>query len=119
MSDNIYWILELSVKPGEADNFKALMNEMVAATQADEPEALNYEWTFSEDGSTCHLHERYADSAATLAHLGTFGANFAERFLAAVDPTRFTVYGNPSAELREALGAFGPTYMTPTAGFAR
>jgi quinol monooxygenase YgiN len=119
MSDQIYWVLELSVKPGEADNCKALMNEMVAATEANEPDTLSYEWTLSADGTTCHIYERYTDSAASLAHLGTFAATFAERFLAALEPTGFTVYGNPSAELREALGAFGPAYMTPAAGFTR
>ncbi len=119
MSDHVYWILELAVKPGQADAFKALMNEMVEATQANEPDALNYEWTLSADGATCHIHERYADSAATMTHLASFGANFAERFLAAVEPTRFTVYGNPNAEVRGALDGFGAVYMTPAAGFAR
>ncbi len=118
MNDNIYWVLELAIKPGEADNFKAVMGDMIEATDK-EPGALNYEWTFSADGGTCHIYERYADSAATLAHLGTFGANFAERFLAAADPTRFTVYGNPSDEVRGALDGFGAVYMTPTAGFVR
>ncbi len=119
MSDHVYWVLELVVKSGEADNFKALMNEMVETTRANEPDTLNYEWTLSADGATCHIYERYADSAATMTHLASFGANFADRFLAAVEPTRFTVYGNPSAEVREALGAFGAAYMTPAAGFAR
>ena len=119
MSDNIYWVLEVAVKSGEADNVTALMNEMIEATRANEPDTLNYEWTLSDDGATYHLYERYADSAAALVHLGSFGANFADRFLAALEPTGFTVYGNPSAELREALTAFGPVYMTPAAGFAR
>ncbi len=119
MSDQIYWVLELSIKPGEADGFKALINEMVEATRADEPDTLIYQYSFSADGATCHIHERYADSAASMTHLASFGANFADRFLAAAEPTRFTVYGNPSAELREALGAFGAVYMTPEVGFAR
>ncbi len=119
MSDQVYWLLEVSVKPGQTDTFKALMNEMVEATRANEPDTLNYEWSLSEDGATCHLYERYADSAAAMTHLASFGANFDERFLAVLDPTRFTVYGSPSAEVRDALGAFGAAYMTSAAGFAR
>ncbi len=119
MSDHVYWILEVTVKPGEADNFTAVMNDMVEATQANEPDTLNYEWTLSADGATCHIYERYADSAAVMTHLASFGANFADRILAAVEPTRFTVYGDPSTDVREALGAFGPAYMTPCAGFSR
>jgi hypothetical protein len=99
-------------------NFKALMNEMVKTT-ANEPKTLNYEWTLGEDGKTCHLYERYADSEAMVAHLGSFGKNFAERFLAVVTPTRLGVYGVPSDEAKEALGGFSPVYMTPIGGFAR
>jgi len=66
-----------------------------------------------------HAHERYADSEAVLAHLATFGEKFAGRLLAAVDPTRFAVYGNPSDQVRETLEAFGVLYMKPFAGFVR
>jgi quinol monooxygenase YgiN len=119
MSNHVYWVLELAIKPGELNNFKALMNEMVKATQANEPNTLNYEWLISKDDKSCHLYERYADSAAVMTHLGTFGQNFAERFMAALQPTRFTVYGNPSDEVIKALGGFGPVFMAPIGGFAR
>ncbi len=119
MSDNVYWVLELAIKPGELDNFKALMKEMVEATQANEPHTLNYEWTISEDSQSCHIYERYADSTATMAHLKTFGEKFAERFMAALEPTRFTVYGNPNDEVKGALSGFGAVFMAPIGGFAR
>ena len=119
MSEQVAWLLEMNIKPGAADSFKAVMNEMIEATRANEPGTLNYEWSLSEDGSTCHLYERYANSAATMTHLASFGANYAERFLAAVQPTRFTIYGNPDAQVRSALDPFSPTYMTSAAGFAR
>jgi len=119
MSDNVYWVLELTIKPGGLDNFKELMKEMVEATHANEPKTLNYEWTMSEDGQSCHIYERYEDSAATMTHLGTFVEKFAERFMAALEPTRFTVYGNPNDEVKETLSGFGPVYMTPISGFAR
>ena len=119
MSNNVYWVLELAIKPGEFDNFKALLNEMVKATQANEPNALNYEWFISKDNKSCHIYERYVDSAAVMTHLGTFGQKFAERFMAALEPTRFTVYGNPSDEVIKALSGFGPVYMAPIGGFAR
>lgn len=119
MSDNVHWVLELTIKDGALDGFKALMNEMVSATQANEPGTLNYEWFIDQAGQTCHLYERYADSAATMTHLGSFGAKFAERFLALAAPTRFVVYGNPNAEVRNALAGFGAVHMTQIAGFAR
>ena len=118
MSDRVSWLLEVAVKPGQLDDFKALMAEMVESTQA-EPGTLIYEWSINDDGSVIHLYERYADSAATLTHLAAFGEKFVQRFLAAVDPTRFMVYGAPSDEVKEELSAFGPVYMAPFGGFAR
>ena len=119
MSDAVHWLLELNIKEGELDNFKALMKEMVDATQANEPGTLNYEWFVSDDEKTCHMYERYVDSAATMAHLATFGQDFAERFMAALEPVRFVVYGNPNDEVRAALAGFGAVHMSQIAGFAR
>lgn len=119
MSDNVFWVLELAIKEGELENFKTLMNDMIEATQADEPGALNYEWFISEDNKICHLYERYADSEAVMVHLKNFGANFARRFMGCVRPTRLMVYGNVSDEARKALKGMGSVHMAPIAGFTR
>ena len=119
MSEAVSWVLELSVKDGQLDTFKALAREMSEASQANEPDTSHYEWFAGDDGKTVHIYERYADSAATMVHLGTFGAKFAERLLACADPSRLTVYGDPSAEVRDALAGFGAAHMTRFAGFAR
>ena len=119
MSDVISWVLELDVKDGKVEAFEALMQEMVAATKADEPGALAYEWFVSDDKTTCHIYERYADSAAVMTHLGNFGSKFAERFLDALQPTRLMVYGQPSNEVRAALAGLNPVFMAEIGGFAR
>ena len=118
MTDNVYWMLVVKVNDGKLDEFKALAEEMNAATEL-EPGALAYEWHLDEAGSTCHIYERYADSAATLVHLGNFGANFAERFMALVTPESITVYGSPDEQVRGALAPMGAVLMTQFAGFAR
>ncbi len=119
MSDTVSWVLEMAIKPGELDNFKALMEEMVEATQSTQPDTTIYEWFYSDDGSACHIYERYADSAATMIHLAAFGENFAERFLAAADVARLVVYGNPNEEVRGAVGGFGAVIMEQLGGYAR
>jgi quinol monooxygenase YgiN len=119
MSNTVSWVFQLKVKDGEYDNAKALMDEMSAATQADEPGALVYEWFASEDKTTVHVYERYSDSAATMVHLGNFGSKFAERMLAITEPTGFTVFGDPSADVRGVLADFGAVHMAQVAGFAR
>jgi len=118
MDGHVSWLLEVAVKPGQLEELRALLVEMVESTQA-EPGAVIYEWSISEDGDTAHSYERYADSSAVLTHLAGFGEKFAQRLLGAVDVTRFVVYGTPDDQAREALGGFGPMYMPAFSGFAR
>jgi quinol monooxygenase YgiN len=117
MGDQIFWHVELAVRPGQIENFRALTGEMVESTR-DEPGVLTYERFVSDDGKFVHVYERYADSAAAVAHLRKFGKNFGERFLAMVDRTQFTVFGNPSDELRGLLDGFGVRYLRSFGDFA-
>ncbi len=118
MSDVVSYIVEISIKSGQLDNFKALAEEMVQSTH-NEPNTLTYEWFLSDDNKTCHNYERYADSTTLMTHLATFGEKFAERFTNAADITRFTVYGAPNDELKGLLGGFGAVFMDQMNGFAR
>lgn len=93
------------------------MAEMITATKS-ETGTLAYEWHFDEANSKCAIYERYADDDAVMTHLASFG-NFAERFLAAVTPTKFAVYGDPAPKTRDALAGFSPEYWTKDAGFDR
>jgi quinol monooxygenase YgiN len=112
VSDQISWHVELAVKPGQINNFRALTTEMVESTRA-EAGVLNYERFISDDGNFVHVYERYTNSATAVAHLQIFAKNFSERFMTMVDRTRFTVFGNPSNELRRLLDQFGATYLRP------
>ncbi len=111
-------MVEVSIKPGQLDNFKSLVEELVQSTRK-EPNTLAYEWFLGEDNSICHIYERYADSAAVMTHLGTFVEKFAERFMSVVDLTRITVYGAPNDEVKAALAGFGATFMGQLNGFGR
>jgi quinol monooxygenase YgiN len=119
MSDIIEWVLEMRVQEGQADKVQPLLDEMVAATKANEPGALHYEYFMPEDRSTCTVLERYADNAAIMTHLANFGANFAERFLAAFAPQSFVLYGPANEEVMAALAGFGATRQERVAGFHR
>ena len=117
MSENIIWTVEGKIKDGERETLEALMREMVETVQKEEG-TLNYEWTIAEDGTTLHVYERYKDADAAATHLPTWGT-FADRFMAAVDITRFVVFSNLTPALKEAVGGLNPIYMTPIGGFAR
>ncbi len=118
MKNEVHWMLEATIKDGQAENFKAVMQEMVEASLA-EPGTTNYEWFLKDDGKTLHVYERYVDSAAVMHHVDSFHANFADRFLAIIEPTSFICYGNPNDAARTMLDGFGAVYMNQVGGFAR
>lgn len=117
MGAEVFWILEVTINEGKADDFQALMEEMVSATEANEPGAVNYEWY--KEGDTVHVFERFADSDAAMVHLGNFGASFAERFLGSVEIKGQTVYGDISDDLRAAVGGLGAVCLGSWGGFSR
>jgi quinol monooxygenase YgiN len=121
MNEHISWVNELAVKDGKLETFRELMEEMVSGAK-DQPGTLSYEWYISDDGSTVHVVETYADSAAVVAHHVSDGftlKNWAGRFIDCVDVTRVTAYGDPDASAREILDRLGATYHSAWGGFSR
>ncbi len=116
MGKEVAWQVDLAVKPGQLEAFRALTGEMVEFTRR-EPGVLSYQRFISEDGNTVHVYERYADSTSGLLHLQDFGARFSKRFLLLVERRRFTVYGEPSPELRKVLDGLGAVYFAPFGDF--
>ena len=117
LNDQVSWQVELAVKPGELENFRALTREMVEFTHA-ESGVLIYERFISADGKTVYVYERYTDSATALAHLQAFGKKFGARFSSLVERRRFTVFGNPSQALKDILDSFDATYFAFLDGFS-
>ena len=117
MNTDISWVFEAAVKPDSLDDYRALAHEISADNQAAESDQLNFEWFI--DGNDVHIYERYKDSAAAVFHVQRFVKNFASRVLSLCTPTRMSVYGDPSDELRTALTDFHPRYLGTLAGYAR
>lgn len=118
-SPEIYWTLTVDVAQGKLADFKALIAKIVAAVEANEPGALEYEYSVASDGQTVNIVERYADNAAVVTHLDNFGKSFGKDFMALVKPTAFTVYGPASDEVKKMIAGFNPVYMTEFDGFVR
>jgi quinol monooxygenase YgiN len=119
MSTAVSWVIKFSINSGQRGAFVSLMEEMVEGTMADEPGALAYEWFIADDDRTVHIYERYADSDATMVHLGNFGQKYAERVMAISEVTGFSVYGDASDAVRGALGPFGAEFLGTLGGFHR
>jgi quinol monooxygenase YgiN len=115
----VFWVFEVAIKEGEAENLKALIGEMSDRAETSEPATLHYEWMISEDRTSGQVYERYKDSEAALTHLASFNENFAERLMAMADPARMVVYGNASLALKQELAGVDPVYMQRAGGFVR
>jgi quinol monooxygenase YgiN len=117
MSSEVSWVFEAAVKPDAVDEYTVLAREITDDNQAAEPGQLNFEWFL--DGHDVHIYERYTDSPAAVRLVQRFVTNFAPRFLSMCTPTRMSVYGEPSDELRTALTGFNPRYLGIVAGYTR
>lgn len=118
MTTAISWNLRATVKDGSLEDFRMLMEEMVEST-LNETGTLMYEWFLGEDGASCHIYERYSGSDAVMTHVGTFGADFAERFLALAEITELSVYGDPSEQVRTTLAGLEASFLGTLGGFSR
>ena len=118
MSGYIVTDFQLSIKEGKLDDFKAIVSTMVEITNLNEPNTLVYEYHINEDGTECHLLETFKDSDAFMVHLGNVGHLFDTLFESAT-MTRAKIYGNPSAELQQALDPLGVEYFSHLNGIER
>ena len=118
MSESISWHVELEVKPGRMDAFRALTDMMVEATKS-ESGALIYERYIGDENRSVHVYERYVDCAAAVAHLKVFGARYGQEFASLIERRSFTVFGTPTPELKQILDPLGAIYCARLAGFSR
>ena len=125
MSDNLFFIVELALDPNQVDDVRAVMRDMAELTKA-EAGTLNYEWFVSDDGTACHIYERYADADAALVHSASFPEELMRRSQA-FRPTRLTGYGAMTDEvvakriqpLVDAVPDVTVRLLEPLGGFAR
>ncbi len=89
------------VPAANLDEFKKLIVEGIDKTRG-EPGNLQYNWYFNDDEAKCFVRENYADSDAALAHLGNMGDTLGQ-MIEVSDGLEIEVFGNPSAELLEAV----------------
>ncbi len=116
MFENLGWIVEAKIKEGQRDEFEAVMEEIVAETLK-EGGTLNYQYYVSDEGDVL-VYERFTDVQSAHIHVDNWD-NFAERWVAAAEPTRMVHLGDLPDDLRERHAALAPLWLKPFGGFAR
>ena len=116
----LHWIAQFTITEGNLEAFKQAAEEIIAAVEPSEPGALMYEWFYSEDGTTCHVDEWYADTEAALAHLTGEAPKLIPNLLELSKLTGLYVYGDvTNRELRDLLTSFGAVFTSNLGGFTR
>ncbi|MEM1203736.1 MAG: antibiotic biosynthesis monooxygenase [Acidobacteriota bacterium] len=116
MFENIGWIVEAKIKEGQRDAFEAVMQEIVAETRKEDG-TLNYQYYVSDDGDVL-VYERFETVEAAHVHVSNWD-RFAERWIAAAEPTRMVHLGDLPDDLRQRHAALAPLWLKPFGGFVR
>ena len=106
-----------TVQDGKLDEFKALGEQMVAATKNENDVAF---YGFSFSGNKAHCREGYNSADGILAHLGNVDSLLKQALeMASLDLLEVHAPADAVAALQEPLKALNPTYYTMEIGFRR
>ena len=117
--DKVRFTVDLAITEGKLDEFEAIAQTMIAATQK-EAGTLTYEFCLSGDRKRCRLIETYVDGNAVLAHLtGAVVQELVPKILEVSTISGFEVYGNPGSQAAELLTGLGAEIFESWHGFSR
>jgi quinol monooxygenase YgiN len=118
--NQIRFRLELAIVSSKITECKKLVQEMVKVVEANEPDAINYEYYLNDAETSCVVIEAYKNSEAALAHLkGLASQTILPKIFNISRIVRFDVYGDPSEELQKVLTTFSVQLYKLFAGFSR
>jgi hypothetical protein len=113
------------VVPGKLEDVKARFRELAAFVQGKEPRAISYNVFFNVGETVVTVMQVHPDSASMELHMEA-GAELFRKFAGLLTMRRMEIYGQPSAELLDAmrakaamLGASGVDVHHLHAGFTR
>ena len=91
-----------SVREGVLDELKARMAELAAFVESSKSRAISYQFFLSPDERTMTVIQVHPDSESIVAQIAAAAPVF-KRFAELLTMTAMDVYGDPSAELSDAL----------------
>jgi quinol monooxygenase YgiN len=115
--DPFMLIVEMAIKPGRLEDFKAAAAALYELSSS-ETGTLRYDWYISEDGTRQVTVEQFADSAAFVAHNGHV-ASAVPPLLESADVTGAQVLGDVDDEARERLKGLAAVHFGFEGGLDR
>ena len=117
----ITFILQMTVIPeaGDVESWIAERSSRVTF-EFKEMKTRRFEWFLSTDKSKATLIEVFDDSEGALTRFNNLiSSPIAPEWMARFEVESFTVLGDASQELREALVSMEPDFRTVSGGFTR
>ena len=113
---------ELKIKPGKADELRAIAREMVAFNDAGEPNTMAYNVYMNEDETLFTFLELFTDVDAVIFHGDRFATgSYVGEVLERTDGGRLVIYGGISQRLKDwgTENGFEMEFFGPIDGFYR
>ena len=117
----ITFILQMAVMP-KTDDLESWITERSSRVTFEfgEMKTSRFEWFLSTDKSKATLIEIFDDSEGALTRFNNLiSSPIAPEWMDRFEVESFTVLGNASPELREALGSMEPDFRSFAGGFTR
>ncbi len=117
----ITFILQMAVMP-KTDDLESWITERSCRVtfEFEEMKTSRFEWFLSTDKSKATLIEIFDDSEGALTRFNNLiSSPIAPEWMDRFEVESFTVLGNASPELREALGSMEPDFRSFAGGFTR
>ncbi|MBL9109763.1 MAG: antibiotic biosynthesis monooxygenase [Myxococcales bacterium] len=119
MSDtSIDLVVRFSIKPGKLEAFRAKVQEIAAAVEAEEPQTVAYTTYVDAEGKAAILIERYRSSEDFLAHFKRTGPALGP-LLELAPATEILTLGAPNDAAKGLLASISATFLTKVSGFSR
>ena len=117
----ITFILQMTVMPETGDVESWITERSSRVTfEFEEMKTRRFEWFLSTDKSKATLIEVFDDSEGALTRFNNLTSSpIAPEWMARFEVESFTVLGNASHELREALVSMEPDFRAFSGGFTR
>lgn len=102
MTQPLIFVDVSEIVPGKLEEAKAGFKELAAFVEREEPRAITYDVFFNADETVVTVVQVHPDSAS-MEHHTKVGADQFRRFAGLLTMRRMEIYGEPSAELLQAM----------------
>ena len=118
MSDQVQFVVELTIGAGGLARFKELAQAATDAVQAQEPGTIGYQWYISEDQKCAFVIEWYAHADLIPGHMQLVHPILVQMGEVS-QVARFEVFGNLTEAAKQALAPAKPGMYGYWLGFTR